>query len=610
MPKFSIIIPVCNNENLTQKCLETIKECSDDYEVIIVDNGSVPPYSGSERVIRNESNLGFPIAVNQGLKEATGDILVILNNDTLVTPGWLDNLAEHLKTFDLVGPCSNYVSGLQQVATNGYKNKSELYEFAKEQRDKNLGSIISWYRLVFFCVAFKREVLNKIGFLDEQFSPGNFEDDDYCLRAIEAGFKLGIAFDVFIHHIGSVTHKSLNLDFKKLLETNQAKFKNKWSDSKYQELQDKALESSPAQLLNPKSGLSLVMIVRNEARGIERAILSCRGLVREIVIAIDNSTTDETEVIAKKYATTIKHFDFKDDFSAARNFAQEGVSTRWVLFLDGHEYIKQAPDLQDALKQDCNGLLCTIEMETGSQFRNPRIIERDVKFAGAIHEQQQCNKILPYLKFIIKHDRTNSQSREADKVRAQQRDRQMPEIMGKLLKNNPKDTRAAFHLFLYYSGRGRFREAKKCQKLFLKYAKVRGDRWFVFFNQALSYLMRRKYFRAYMATCAAEKETPDRWEISKLRGTIFLSQRNYVRALDFLVSSFDENTGDQTFKPWQRDFARTWDLIGECFFNLGRYYEASEAFRAGVQFAENKDFKDLLLRRSELMFKMAGNLKV
>jgi len=607
MPKFSIIIPVCNKLELTQKCIKTIEATTTDYELIIVDNGSTPVYQGPGRIIRNEKNEGFPVAVNQGLKEATGEILVILNNDTLVPPLWLDTLAGHLLNYDLVGPCSNNVSGIQQIPARHFENNLDFFNFSKEQREKNRGNILPWHRLVFFCVAFKREVLDRVGFLDEQFTPGNFEDDDYCLRAIEADFKLGVAYDVFIHHTGGATHKGLNLDYKKLLETNQAKFSAKWSNSKYFELQEKAQFGNPLKLINPNSPLSLVMIVKNEAKGLERAILSCRGLVSNIVIAIDRETTDETEVIAKKYATEIKHFDFKDDFAAARNFAQFGVKTPWILFLDGHEYVKQAPNLFEKLKQDGDGLLCTIEMENGSQFRNPRIFKSDVKFLGAIHEQQQCKKVLPYLGFIVKHDRTNNQSLESSKERELQRNRQMPEIMGKLLKDDPKNTRASFHLFLYYAGRLKFKEAKKCQKLFLRYAKSPGDRWFVFFSQSLSFWMRKKYLSAWLATCAAEKETPGRWEIAKLRGIIFLSQKNYTKAIDFFIASFDENKCSQTFKPWERDLAKTWDSIGECFFNLGKYYEASESFRRGSQHATENNFKDLLVRRADLMFEMAKN---
>jgi len=609
MPKFSIIIPVFNKQNLTDKCLKTIEANTTDYELIIIDNGSAPAYQGPGFIIRNEKNEGFPVAVNQGLRQAKGEILVILNNDTLVSPGWLDNLAEHLKTFDLIGPVTNNISGIQEVPSNGYATNREFFDFANEQREKNLGKVLSWYRLVFFCVAFKREVLEKVGFLDERFSPGNFEDDDYCLRAIEAGFKLGVAFDVFIHHTGLATHKILNLDCKKLLETNLIKFRAKWSDLKYRELAQKAQADSPQNLLNPESPLSLVMIVKNEAKGIERAILSCRGLVSHIVVAIDNKTTDATEVIARRYAAEIKHFDFKDDFSAARNFAQEGVSTPWILFLDGHEYIKQSPNLFDKLKQDCDGLLCTVEMETGAQFRNPRIFKSSVKFAGAIHEQQQCKKVLPYFDFIVKHHRIGGQDQAAAEEREAQRNIHLPEIMGERLKANPKDTRASFHLALYYAGRFKFKEAKKYQKLFLKYSKDFQDRWFVLFNQALGYLTQKKYFRAYLSACAADREIPGRWEVEKLNGIIFFNQGNYVKALDFLVSSFHENPGYCSFKPWVRDSAGTWSLIGESFFHLSRFYQAGEAFNRASQHAENKNFRDFLIRRSDLMFAIARQPK-
>jgi GT2 family glycosyltransferase len=63
----------------------------------------------------NEKNLGFPIAVNQGIRAAKGEIIIILNNDTLVTPKWLSRFEEHLKYADIVGPVSNNVSGPQKV---------------------------------------------------------------------------------------------------------------------------------------------------------------------------------------------------------------------------------------------------------------------------------------------------------------------------------------------------------------------------------------------------------------------------------------------------------------------------------------------------------------
>jgi GT2 family glycosyltransferase len=236
MPKFSIIIPVCGQEELTKNCIASIRKHSEDPEIILVENGQCDFHIEADQIISNEKNLGFPIAVNQGIRASHGDIVVILNNDTLVTPHWLNHLAEHLKYADIVGPVTNYISGPQKIPFHRFNTDFSLEKFANDLYKKNKLESFPFHRLVFFCVAIKREVFDKIGFLDEQFSPGNFEDDDFCLRAIQAGFELVIATDVFIYHVGSQTHNFLNLDYAKLLETNKAKFFAKWPESTYYDI--------------------------------------------------------------------------------------------------------------------------------------------------------------------------------------------------------------------------------------------------------------------------------------------------------------------------------------------------------------------------------------
>jgi GT2 family glycosyltransferase len=609
MPKFSIIIPIYGQEQMTRECLEKIAAYTHDFEIIAVVNGGNFSMDLAGKIIHNKENLGFPKAVNQGIKAATGDIIIILNNDVFVTPNWADHLAEHLQKVDLVGPVTNNVSGPQKIEDKKFFDEAERVNFSRQRHIKNRGVLTPFHRLVFFCVAFKRSVIDRIGLLDEQFTPGNFEDDDYCLRAVEAGFKLAYAEDVFVQHLGSVTHKALNLDYQTLMQTNLAKFQAKWPQARYNELVTQSLRNFSEKVLNPASPLSLVMIVKNEEKGLERAILSCRGLVSNIVIAIDNLSTDLTERIAQRYANTIKHFDFKDDYAAARNFAQEGVKTPWIIFLDGHEYVKQAPGLLEALKKDCDGLLTTVEMENGSTFRNPRIFKSSVKFEGAIHEQQQCKKPLLYPGFIVKHDRNGGQDPKSALERAEQRDRQLPEIMGAQLKKDPKNTRASFHLFLHYAGRQQNKEAKKYAKIFLKYSEDKSQRWLVYFNIALSHMARGHYFRAYINITAADREIPNRWENSKLIGMILVGKKDYTRALDFLVNSLSDNKSDNHFKPWPRNLEQTWNLIGECFFNLGEYWKAAQSFRQAVKYATEPQFKILLNSRAELMEKMAANVK-
>lgn len=257
MKKLSIIIPYYNAHEFTNLCLESIFDCtSEDFEIILIDNGSSDEEISklelfSEfgqlpqmKVIRNETNKGFPAAVNQGFTEATGDIICVLNNDLVVTPDWAEHLEWHLDHgLDVVGPRTNYIDGPQILLIDRYDNKEELYERAREHYKKNKHKRWAFPRLVGFCLMFKREVYEKIGGFDESFGIGNFEDDDWDLRAIEAGYRLGISRDVYLHHFGSVTHKLLNLDYNKLLRKNEKIFSTKWSGEDLKRLDRKNKEA-------------------------------------------------------------------------------------------------------------------------------------------------------------------------------------------------------------------------------------------------------------------------------------------------------------------------------------------------------------------------------
>ena len=233
----SIIIPAHNQEEYTMACIESIQVNTSDYEIIIVDNGSDEKidigfyYSEMPvKMINNEENLGFPKAVNQGIEAAQGDIIVILNNDVIVTPNWAEILQWHMGNgMAMVGPVTNSISGPQQVLIDRYDDLDGLNKAAEANHEKNKGQLYFYHRLVFFCVAIKRAVIDKIGLLDEIYTPGNFEDDDYCMRAIDARFKLGIAKDCYVHHFSSVTHKALNIDYQDLIAKNKKIFTDKWA---------------------------------------------------------------------------------------------------------------------------------------------------------------------------------------------------------------------------------------------------------------------------------------------------------------------------------------------------------------------------------------------
>ena len=239
----SIIALSYNQLGYTKEFIQSVIELTAvPFELIIIDNNSDPETveylkginksNRHIRVIFNQNNIGFPKGINQAIKEANGKYLLIANNDIVLTKGWLDRMievAESDPTIGLVGPISNSVSGVQIDKDAKYSNIEKMHEYAANIKEKNSGQIFQFPRIAFICTLIKREVIDKIGGLDERFSPGNFEDDDFCLRAQLAGYKTVIAKDVFIHHYGSKSFTAEGMEkYKTRLEINQKIFINKW----------------------------------------------------------------------------------------------------------------------------------------------------------------------------------------------------------------------------------------------------------------------------------------------------------------------------------------------------------------------------------------------
>ena len=239
----SIIVLTYNGLKYNKEFLNSIdKHTRGSYEVIIVDNAStdgtieflkeIPTKHDNYKLILNNENLGFPKAVNQAIKISTGKYYLIANNDIVVTKGWLERMvkvAESDPMIGIVGPISNAVSGVQLDKKALYKNISEFPIYAAKIRKQNANQLMEFPRIAFLCTLIKREVIEKLGGLDERFSPGNFEDDDFCLRAQLAGYKSVIAKDVFIHHYGSKSFTANGIEkYAERLRINESIFVNKW----------------------------------------------------------------------------------------------------------------------------------------------------------------------------------------------------------------------------------------------------------------------------------------------------------------------------------------------------------------------------------------------
>lgn len=236
--KTSIIILTHNNLDYTKLCIESIRKYTRPgiYELIVVDNystdGTVEWLRAQKDIvtIANKENVGFPKGCNQGMEIASGDNILLLNNDTIVTENWLDNLIKALYSSEeigAVGPVTNHCSYYQAISVT-YRTIEEMHEFARVFNQSNESAWEERLKLVGFCLLIKREVVERVGKLDERFSPGNFEDDDFSLRILKAGYKLVLCKDTFIHHFGSVSFRDNVEGFRSLLTRNERKFAEKW----------------------------------------------------------------------------------------------------------------------------------------------------------------------------------------------------------------------------------------------------------------------------------------------------------------------------------------------------------------------------------------------
>jgi GT2 family glycosyltransferase len=242
--KVSIIVLTYNNLNLNRLCIESIfrNTAWPDFELIVVDNASTdgtPDYlrqversHTNVRLFLNERNLGFAGGNNQALRAALGEYVVLLNNDTMVTRGWLGRLIRHLEADEevgLVGPVTNS-AGNEAVIDVRYETLDGMEAFAAQRAYECAGESMEIRVPALFCAIARRALFEEVGLLDERYEIGLFEDDDLALRVRRAGYCNLCAQDVFVHHFQSESFKLLGDDaYRRIFEANRERFEKKWN---------------------------------------------------------------------------------------------------------------------------------------------------------------------------------------------------------------------------------------------------------------------------------------------------------------------------------------------------------------------------------------------
>lgn len=224
MKKVSVILVNWNGLHYLKKCLPTLTKSSySNYEIIVTDNASsdgstsyLTKYYPKVKIVRNKENLGFAGGNNEAMKEVTGEYILLLNNDTIVTKDLIKNLVERIEEDKSIGVVQAKILSMdnsKRLDSVGafLTNTGFLYHYGYYQYDKKIfDKTINLYSAKGAGMLIRKNLIDKLGLFDDTFF-AYFEETDFCHRVWLAGYKIVYAPKAVLYHkIGGTSNKMNN----------------------------------------------------------------------------------------------------------------------------------------------------------------------------------------------------------------------------------------------------------------------------------------------------------------------------------------------------------------------------------------------------------------
>jgi len=310
----SVVILDWNTQEKTIPCIESLRSCCPNIEIILVQNGGHFDCPRADKVIQLEMNIGFSAGVNCGVMEATNDLLLLLNNDTLVEEGLLEKLEQELVNnpdVGVVGPYSNeakYPQGNYQP-----NNVPSLTQ------DLNT--------LSGFCMLMRRELFEAVGGFDSRLT--TFEDDDFCFKVrSQFGLKCRVVGNAWLYHQGHCSFVKNDIDVFETMKVNKQKYWKK------------------------RPHVRVIALTYNEREALPGFIEQFKGITNEFCF-YDNGSTDGTVQWLKEQNDSRKDIEIRwfmqcgkiESYSEQRNKALNHFgcleSLEWVIMIDPDERLDE-----------------------------------------------------------------------------------------------------------------------------------------------------------------------------------------------------------------------------------------------------------------------------